>query len=481
MRPPVVADKTAEKAPIRHRPRARMRIHPRRLAGRSVLAAPFVISLILTLALGPGTIDSRHGSFIWLAVVSLAAALLMLGARAGLLIPVGVATFLIFPALAGLGFYFAPEWALPIVAIVFYGSMLASLAAVLTGTVSVLRGWSRRTRLIGVSVVAVLVLLIGFAAVRGFGSSPPDQTATSGVETAAVNLGPVINTTRRESEASFTADGRTMYFNCDDYDICVSRLIGRWEQAQWTTPEIVGPPISTAYIEVEPWISPAGDRLYFTSTRPFGRDDGLPGLSTYVDALGRITLLTTDRLGHSVLGGLGEDDIWVSDLIDSAWSEPRNLNDVSGAPPVNTSFFDHCLSVSADGNQAFWTSTRPGGFGGNDLWTSRRINGKWTPAQNLGSTINGPESEHHSIPTPDGSALYITSDRPGGFGADDIYITTRDADGQWGRLANAGPPVNGPGNDRCGSWTPDGKIFLFDSDRAGGFGSKDLWRTQSWR
>jgi WD40-like Beta Propeller Repeat len=40
---------------------------------------------------------------------------------------------------------------------------------------------------------------------------------------------------------------------------------------------------------------------------------------------------------------------------------------------------------------------------------------------------------------------------------------------------NVGPLVNGPGNDRCTAWTPDGKIFLFDSDRAGGFGSKDLW------
>ena len=160
-----------DETPIRHGPAASMRIDRRRLAGRSVLAAPFVLSLLLALVLGPGRIDSRHGSFIWLAVVSLIAALLMLGVRAGLLIPVGVATFLIFPVLAGLGFHFAPEWARPIVAIVFYGSMLASLAAVLTGTVFVLRGWSRRTRLIGVSVVAVLVLLIGLVAVRGFGSA----------------------------------------------------------------------------------------------------------------------------------------------------------------------------------------------------------------------------------------------------------------------------------------------------------------------
>jgi WD40-like Beta Propeller Repeat len=478
MRAPVVADQAGEDAPVRQGLVAGMLDH-RRLYWRSALAGPFVLSLILALLLGPATIDSRHGSFIWLAVVSLIAALLILGVRPGLLIPVGVATFLIFPALAGLGFYFAPAWARPIVAVVFYGSMLASLAAVITGTVSVLRGWRRRTRLIGVAAGLLVLVVIGLVAVRGFDSALSDVTATSGTETAVVNLGPAINTAHRESEASFTADGRTMYFNCDDYDICVSHLIGTWEQAQWTTPEIVGPPISTAHIEVEPWISPAGDRLYFTSTRPFGRDDGLPGLSTYVDVLGRITLITTDRLGHSVLGGLGEDDIWVSDLVGGVWSEPRNLSDVNGAPPVNTSFFDHCLSVSADGNEAFWTSTRPGGFGGNDIWTSRRVDGRWTPAQNLGPMVNGPGSDHHSIPTPDGNALYITSDRPGGFGADDMYTTARDANGQWGRLANAGQPMNGPGNDRCASWTPDGEIFLFDSDRAGGFGSKDLWWTRS--
>jgi len=478
MRAQVVAHQTGGDAAVRQGLVAGM-LDPRRLYWRSALAAPFVLALVFALLLGPGTIDSRHGSFSWLAVVSLVSALLMLSVTPILLIPVGVATFLVFPTLAGLGFYFAPEWARPIVAIIFYGSMLASLTAVVTGTVFLIRGWSPRTRLIGASVGVVMLILIGLAAVRGFGSSPSVETANSGAGAAVVNLGPAINTSHRESEASFTADGRTMYFNCDDYDICVSHLIGSWGQAQWTPPEFVGPPISTAYIDVEPWINPSGDQLYFTSTRPFGPANSLPGLSTYVDVLGRITLLTTDKLGQSLLGGLGEDDIWVSDFIDGAWSEPRNLNDVNGAPPVNTSFFDHCLSVSADGNEAFWTSTRPGGFGNNDIWTSRRINGSWTPAQNLGPTVNGPGSEHHSIPTPDGTALYITSDRADGFGADDIYIIARDSHGRWGRLANAGQPVNGPGNDRCASWTPDGEIFLFDSDRPGGFGSKDLWWTRS--
>jgi hypothetical protein len=78
------------------------------LLWRSLLAAPFALSLVLTLVLGPATINSVHASFTWLAVLSLVAALLMLGVAQGLLIPVGVATFLVFPLLVGLGFYFAP-------------------------------------------------------------------------------------------------------------------------------------------------------------------------------------------------------------------------------------------------------------------------------------------------------------------------------------------------------------------------------------
>ncbi|QCO98001.1 hypothetical protein FCN77_10100 [Arthrobacter sp. 24S4-2] len=291
-------------------------------------------------------------------------------------------------------------------------------------------------------------------------------------------MGPVINTSHREAEATFTADGRTMYFNCDDYDICISQLTGTWARGQWTTPQLLGARVSTAYLEVEPWITPAGDKLYFNSNRPFDDGDSLPGLSMYVDTLGLITTVTTDRLGFSLFGGLGEDELWVSRLVDGAWSEPGNLDDVGGEPPINTSFADHCLAFSADGNEAYWTSNRPGGLGGDDIWTSRRVDGKWTSAENLGANVNGPRGEHHSIPTPDGRALYVSSNRTGGFGGEDIYVSTREPNGRWGRLVNAGPSVNGPGNDRCGAWTSDGSVFLFDSDRVGGFGSKDIWWVQ---
>jgi hypothetical protein len=80
------------------------------------------------------------------------------------------------------------------------------------------------------------------------------------------------------------------------------------------------------------------------------------------------------------------------------------------------------------------------------------------------------------MPGPDGRTLYVTSDRPGGYGGEDTYTTTtRAADGSWGPLVNAGPVVNGPGNDRCVTFTPDGTVALLDSDRPGGYGGKDLW------
>jgi Tol biopolymer transport system component len=103
------------------------------------------------------------------------------------------------------------------------------------------------------------------------------------------------------------------------------------------------------------------------------------------------------------------------------------------------------------------------------------VDGVWQPAVNLGPNVNSPYSDHHSLPSPDGKSLYVTSGRPGGFGGEDIYVTTRDDTGAWGPLVNLGPLVNTDKDDRCPALTPDSRIFMFDSERAGGYGSKDLW------
>jgi WD40-like Beta Propeller Repeat len=443
----------------------------RRLLWRSLLAAPFVLSLVLALLMGPATVDNPHASFAWLVAWSLLAALGMLLLPEGLLVLLALATLVAFPLLAGLGFHFVPGWAAPIVAVVFYGSIAASLAGVASGMAAVLRPLVRtHPRAAAIAAGGSAFLALGtIVAMQAAPSSAVSPVAAS-VPTLR-NLGPVINTAQREAEPTFSADGRTMVFNCRDYEICVSHTNGTWDEGTWTTPELLGAPISTDYLEVEPWLGPAGDKLYFNSNRPFARGDSLPGLALYVNVVGRVG----GELGITPLGGVGQDEIWVSYLTDGRWSEPRNLNEVPGEPRVNTEFMDHCLAFSADGNEVFWTSTRPGGLGGNDIWTSRRAGGAWTQPENLGPAVNSPTSEHHSIPSPDGRSLHVTSDRAGGYGGDDMYAATRGADGAWAELVNLGPKLNGPGSDRCAAWTPDGTVFLFDSDRPGGFGSKDLW------
>lgn len=365
------------------------------------------------------------------------------------------------------------------------GDSLLFVFGILAGVWAV-RTWRRGTRshalklatVVGMLLALVPFLMLGSAFLAARLNAPASVTAQSapGLQEMAMNIGSSINTQFREAEPTFTADGKTMYFNCHNTDICVSHLIGTWEEGKWTTPELLGASISTGYFEVEPLINATGDKLYFQSNRPAGRFKGNVLLSPFVtNSLFIPTYLAEEKLGTSVFDGLGLGDVWVSTKIHGVWSEPQNLNEVPGEPSVNTAFHDHCLSFSADGNEAFWTSTRPGGFGGNDIWTSRRVNGKWTEPENMGSNVNGPGDEHHSIPTPDGRSLYMTTTREGGYGGEDTDITTRDADGKWGPLVNLGPLINGPGDDRCPAWTPDFRIFLFDSTRGAGFGGMDIW------
>ena len=266
------------------------------------------------------------------------------------------------------------------------------------------------------------------------------QTRQSEIQSQPVNMGPVINSGSRDAEPTFTPDGDTMYFNCFDRlgrtgnDICVSR----WLNGAWSEPEIVGSPISTEYNEVEPLLSPDGTQLYIQSNRP---------------------------------GGLGGADVWVSDWVEGEWTEPRNLGE-----PINSPYGDHCIYFAGpDWNIAYWTSTRPGGYGGNDIWMSERVDGVWQEAVNLGPMVNSEGQEHQSLPSADGMSLYVTSDRAGGYGGQDVFVTTRDDVGAWGALVNLGPLINSDQDDRCPAFSPDYSVFYFDSEREGGHGDKDLW------
>jgi hypothetical protein len=328
--------------------------------------------------------------------------------------------------------------------------------------------------------------------------APPDgltpRLAASGADVPVYNFSAphgvrinAVNTALPEHEASFTQDGHTMYFRCDDpndpqrgNDICVSRLIGNFEDGRWTDPERLPYPINTEFGDHEPKISRNGKRLFFQS----------------------------DRLEPGDLDGRRDADVYYSDLVDGEWQTPVRL-----PAPINTEFNDHCmyfddmrayddLDLETD---VYLASNRvdpldpldpsKNTMGGNDMWLSHRKNGEYSEPVNLGPNINSRFNDHMAMVGPDGKLWVTTTDpnRPGAMGGEDMYRSSRQADGSWGPIVNMGPSFNTEKDDRCADFAmgtgkggmerdddANGKgnviyAVYASTDRPGGMGNRDLW------
>jgi len=177
-------------------------------------------------------------------------------------------------------------------------------------------------------------------------------------------------------------------------------------------------------------------------------------------------------------GGLGGMDIWVTrrSSASETWGEPVNLG-----PPINTEYDDAKPSISADGLTIYFGSNRPGGYGGFDLWMSTRatITDNWDAPVNLGSTINSSADEAFSYISTDGLELYFNEygvPRPGGYGYADIWVTTRATTNDvWGEPVNLGEAINSSYYDSCPCLSSDGLVLFFHGWRPGGPGPEDIW------
>lgn len=169
--------------------------------------------------------------------------------------------------------------------------------------------------------------------------------------------------------------------------------------------------------------------------------------------------------------GLGSCDIYKSLRNGKKWGEPVNLGS-----PVNTSSWESQPSVSADGKTIYFVSNRKGGLGGMDIWVSHLApNGEWSVPRNLGDVINTPHSEETPFIHPDGKTLYFTSDGHVGMGGKDIFVTRMDSAGNWSTPENIGYPIN-TWNDEQGLFvSASGEKAYFSSDRKGGYGKLDLY------
>ena len=167
---------------------------------------------------------------------------------------------------------------------------------------------------------------------------------------------------------------------------------------------------------------------------------------------------------------LGGSEIGKADFV---FGEPTNLG-----PTVNSSAIDNGPSVSADSLTLFYVSRRLGGEGGNDIWLSRRSTTRdpWSGPVNLGAPVNSSYHEHGPCISPDGLKLYFGSERPGGEGGSDVWMTELSTTSDlWGTVVNLGPTVNSSASDGVGSISADGLKLFLSSGRSGGSGGLDLY------
>jgi hypothetical protein len=319
-----------------------------------------------------------------------------------------------------------------------------------------------RARLCIVAAI-VGVLTTGCATDEVPPAAATDEGSPGWVTLAAHNFGAPINTMWSEGELAFSDDG-TMVFTSSRQDLAVAPgdpkdlYIATFneETGQWNTPVNMGIPVNSAPAtdvdplrlgdDREPWITPDGNTIYFKS----------------------------DRLATS--SPRNANDVFVTHKVDGVWGEPELV-----PFPVSTDEGnEHCPMLLQDGRTLCFASMREGGYGGSDIWCSwQDDDGKWEEPVNQGPNINTEAEEFHFMQDDDG-AVYFTSNRPGGFGGMDIWTSKQLTDdagpGAWDVSVNLGPLINTESADMCPAFPPDGETITWFSGRTdNNWGASDIF------
>jgi outer membrane protein OmpA-like peptidoglycan-associated protein len=172
--------------------------------------------------------------------------------------------------------------------------------------------------------------------------------------------------------------------------------------------------------------------------------------------------------------GIAQEDFYVSYLSDNSWQKAINAG-----PPLNTRQNEGAQSLSSDGSYMYFTACdRPGGLGSCDIFFSSRSKGRWSVPLNIGSPVNSQYWESQPSVSADGKVLYFSSSRPGGFGGKDIWCSVSDDKGKWSSPKNMGEIINTPGDEMSPFIHFDGKTLYFSSDGLPGMGGSDIYFTR---
>ena len=248
------------------------------------------------------------------------------------------------------------------------------------------------------------------------GQKPPGMTP----EVFAPDL---VSTGDFERALVFSPDGREAFFQMRGRGFTTFLIHMQIRDGEWRGPEMASFSGIAGFDDNYPFFSTDGKRLYFSSRRPIER---------------------TGEIQKN-------PDIWVVDRSGGTWGEPERLSDV-----INSDTEESVPSLASNGN-LYFNSERGGDWG---IYVSRFVDGLYAQPEKLPPPVDSDVFDGHPFIAPDESYLLFDSNREGGYGDLDIYVSFR-KNGEWTDPVNLGAAINTPSHEVAPCVSPDGKYLFF--------------------
>lgn len=261
--------------------------------------------------------------------------------------------------------------------------------------------------------------------------------------------------------------------------------------------ENAGDLINTEYPDYYPFVTPNESFMVFTSRRKSGvrEFDGYYPSAIYYSSVNNGEFVASKK-GNSMINSTYDDQAvglsYNADKLYIYFDDIKNVGDIYEADikdfkfrkkekmgeNVNSKGFESAATISADGNTLFFASRRDEGFGGKDIYMTRKLpNGEWALPQNLGENINTKYDEDFPNLFYDGSTLYFSSKGHNSIGGYDYFKSTWDAEkNTWSKPENLGYPLNTPLDNLCISFTEDQRHAYVSTWRKDSKGFQDIYK-----
>lgn len=270
----------------------------------------------------------------------------------------------------------------------------------------------------------------------------------SPVQFEPFNMGAEVNSEGDDVLPVLTADDKYLFFTTrrpgctggfdaslndfpEDFYSC------EWSNNKWTEAVNIGPPVNTDLNEGAACFTQDGNFVFFTGCN---REDGF-----------------------------GNCDLYIARFDGKKWNKAENLGKT-----INSQYWDSQPWLSYDNKRLYFSSSRPSGLGGTDIWYSDWSGSSWSAPVNLGKPVNSPGNEYSPFLHSDGLTLYFSSDFHDGFGSTDLFYSRLGND-IWSDPVNLGYPLNSPGKENNIYINASGDKAFYNSSKAGGFGRNDLY------